>query len=250
MMNFDITALARARAELHRVNTALSARADKLAAMQAQLAERTERAEAATRAKSAFLANMSHEIRTPMNAILDLTHLMTRETGDATQHDRLGKVNAAAKHLLQIVNDILDLSKVEAGKMVLDEADFALDGLLDMVSGTAREKQLALVQDTASLPRHLRGDATRLAQMLINLLSNAVKFTQAGQVLLRDEVLVDDGRRLQLRFEVEDTGPGLEADRLARLFLPFEQADASITRSHGGAGGTGARRLCRDLPPR
>jgi len=206
----------------------------------AELALRTEQAETATRAKSAFLANMSHEIRTPMNAIIGLTHLIARDTRDVRQQDRLNKVDTAARHLLRVINDILDLSKIEAGKMSLDDMVFALDDVvaraLEMVSGAADDKGLALVCEVAPLPRRLRGDPTRLSQMLINLLGNAVKFTDRGQVCLRCQVLADETDRLQLRFEVQDTGPGIAPARQGELFQAFEQADVSITRRHGGTG--------------
>jgi len=208
-------------------------------AMRALELER-QRADAASQAKSAFLANMSHEIRTPMNAIIGLTHLLLRDQPSTLQRDRLGKVDHAAQHLLQVINDILDLSKIEAGKMVLDEVDFSLDRLLahtfDMLGERARDKGLELVVDTDHLPDALRGDATRLSQALLNLLANAVKFTEQGWVSLRGELLQREGDRLRVRFEVQDTGEGIAPDRLARLFGAFEQADNSTTRRHGGTG--------------
>ncbi|MDO9315664.1 MAG: response regulator [Burkholderiaceae bacterium] len=211
-----------------------------LAALNEALALRADEAEAATRSKSAFLANMSHEIRTPMNAIIGLTHLMTRDTRDALQRERLGKVDRAAKHLLQVINDILDLSKIEAGKLVLDDAEFSRDNLFlnvfELVSESASEKGLELVLDTDHLPDRLRGDAKHLAQALINLLANAVKFTDRGWVRLRAELLAEDGERLQIRFEVRDTGIGISPEHQARLFNAFEQADGSTTRRHGGTG--------------
>ena len=226
VMAFDITALKRAETELRATN--------------AELQRSRNEAEAASRAKSAFLANMSHEIRTPMNAIIGLTHLMSHETRDALQQERLGKVDHAAKHLLQVINDILDLSKIEAGKMNLELTDFALDTLLqltiELVAGPAREKGLDLTLKTGDLPGRLRGDPMRLSQALLNLLSNAVKFTRHGWVRLSGEVLLRQGRRTQLRFEVQDTGEGIAPDRQAALFSAFEQADSSIARRHGGTG--------------
>jgi PAS domain S-box-containing protein len=226
VMAFDITALKQAQAELSLAN--------------AELARSRDAAEAATRAKSAFLANMSHEIRTPMNAIIGLTHLMTRDTRDVVQRERLGKVDNAAQHLLQVINDILDLSKIEAGKMALDETEFSLDMLLtrsfEMISERAREKGLELILDTDHLPERMCGDATRLSQALINLLANAVKFTEAGWIRLRGELLREDGQRLQVRFEVQDTGAGISLDQQIDLFNAFEQADNSTTRRHGGTG--------------
>ncbi len=219
VMAFDITLLKHLNSELERSR---------------------DQAEAANLAKSAFLANMSHEIRTPMNAIIGLTHLMARDARDALQRDRLLKVDNAAQHLLEVINAILDLSKIEAGKMVLEDTEFSLDTLLtrafEMVGERAREKGVELVLDTNHLPPRLRGDPTRLAQALINLLSNAVKFTQQGWVRLRCELQAEQGRRLQVRFEVQDTGEGISPERLAGLFNAFEQADSSMTRRHGGTG--------------
>ena len=197
-------------------------------------------AEAASQAKSAFLANMSHEIRTPMNAIIGLTHLMSRDAVDTVQKDRLGKVDLAAKHLLQVINDILDLSKIEAGKMSLAQQAFDIDEVLDramaMVRPRAEEKGLELVIDSDHLPRRLVGDPTRLSQLLINLLSNAVKFTAQGWVSLRGSLAGQDGAQLLLRFEVQDTGPGIAPEQQAQLFQAFEQGDNSPTRRHGGTG--------------
>ena len=226
VLAFDISALKQAEHELVRLN--------------AELAASRDAAEAASRAKSAFLANMSHEIRTPMNAIIGLAHLMARDTRDALQASRLAKVEHAAQHLLEVINNILDLSKIEAGKMALDEDEFNLDVLLarcfELVAERAREKGLELVLDTDHLPPRLVGDATRLSQALINLLSNAVKFTARGFVRLRAEVLHEDGASLLARFEVQDTGEGIAPEHQAGLFQSFEQADNSITRRHGGTG--------------
>ena len=211
-----------------------------LMAAEAELRLASEAAATANRAKSAFLANMSHEIRTPMNAIIGLTHLMARDTRDSLQRERLAKVDTAAKHLLQIINDILDLSKIEAGKMTLEMAEFSLDSLLsrtfDLVSERAREKGLELVLDTDHLPKRMRGDATRLLQVLVNLLTNAVKFTAQGWVRVRGELLRQERTRLQVRFEVQDTGEGISREAQQHLFTAFEQADNTITRRHGGTG--------------
>ncbi|HEX5655661.1 MAG TPA: PAS domain S-box protein [Polyangiales bacterium] len=212
----------------------------KLAALNDELSVRAAQAEAATRAKSAFLANMSHEIRTPMNAILGLTHLLTLDATDRVQRDRLGKVHTAAKHLLHVINDILDLSKIEAGKMTLDADEFALDGLLassfELVVERARQKGIELIVDTDHLPAYLRGDQTRLRQALVNLLGNAVKFTEHGWVRLRGELLREEATRVQVRFEVQDTGEGIALEAQPQLFTAFEQADSSISRRHGGTG--------------
>ncbi|MCC7151482.1 MAG: PAS domain S-box protein, partial [Rubrivivax sp.] len=240
----DITPVVQARRALESHQTDLEEqvahRTAAIAQMQEELARRASEAEAANRAKSAFLANMSHEIRTPMNAILGFSHLVARDTRDAVQRERLQKVDDAGRHLLQVINDILDLSKIEAGKMVLEEAEFALDELLarsfDMVGTRARDKGLELIVDTDGLPARMRGDSTRLSQALINLLSNAVKFTERGWVRLRGELLREAGSGVLVRFEVTDTGAGIAPERLSRIFEAFEQGDASISRQHGGTG--------------
>ncbi|MBI5260089.1 MAG: response regulator [Burkholderiales bacterium] len=205
-----------------------------------QLVQALDHAEAATRAKSAFLANMSHEIRTPMNAIIGLTHLMAREARDGTVSERLARIDGAAQHLLQIINDVLDLSKIESGRMELEDVEFSLDALVsgafDLVSQRAHDKGLELVLDTAGLPQRLRGDPTRLSQALVNLLSNAVKFTAAGWVRLRLARLRDEPHRCLVCFEVTDTGEGIAPGQQDRLFDKFEQADASTSRRHGGTG--------------
>jgi two-component system, sensor histidine kinase and response regulator len=204
------------------------------------LTDASRRAEAATLAKSAFLANMSHEIRTPMNAIIGLTHLLKRDTREPSQRERLGKVSDAAHHLLAVINDILDLSKIESGKLKLEAADFSVDAMLmracSLVADAARAKDLELVIDTDHLPRVLHGDVTRLSQALLNLLSNAVKFTARGSVALHALVVESREDSLLVRFSVHDTGIGIAADKLGGLFTDFEQADSSTTRRFGGTG--------------
>ncbi|MBI5255006.1 MAG: response regulator [Burkholderiales bacterium] len=199
-----------------------------------------DRAELASRAKSAFVANMSHEIRTPMNAIIGLTHLLQRDHPRPEQRDRLAKVADAAQHLLELINDVLDLSKIEAGKLTLEQVDFALDSLVArsvaMVAERARDKGLELVVDTDHMPALLRGDPTRLQQALVNLLSNAVKFTEQGSVTLRVSLRENSALGLRVHFEVCDTGVGIAPDRLDSLFRAFEQADSSTTRRFGGTG--------------
>ena len=206
----------------------------------AELDQARAAAETASRAKSAFLANMSHEIRTPMNAILGLTHLLTREEPTPQQASRLSKIEGAARHLLSIINDILDLSKIEAGKLRLEERDFAVQALLDhvrsIVGDSASAKGLEVEIDTDQTPLWLRGDDTRVRQALLNYAGNAVKFTARGRIMLRAKLLEQQDERVLVLFEVEDTGVGIEPAQLPRLFEAFEQADASTTRKHGGTG--------------
>ena len=197
-------------------------------------------ADAANRAKSAFLANMSHEIRTPLNAVIGLTHLLQCDQPTPAQHQRLGKIDTAAQHLLSLISDILDLSKIEAGHLQLEQTDFDLAGLLAGVCALhaepAQRKGLDLAIDPGTPPHWLRGDPTRLRQALINYLGNAIKFTERGSVRLGLRSLAEDAHGVLLRFEVRDTGVGLSLDQLAPLFGAFTQADASTTRKYGGTG--------------
>ena len=207
----------------------------------AELAAAKETAEVASHAKSAFLANMSHEIRTPMNAIIGLTHLLQRSTLDAGQIDKLGKIRESADHLLAVINDVLDISKIEAGKLEVENIEFDLAPLMERVVSLVRDKAeskgLALqITPVPKLAGRLRGDPTRLSQALLNYLGNAVKFTEQGSVVLSSKVLEEAENRVVLRFEVSDTGIGVDASAIDRLFSAFEQADNSTTRNYGGSG--------------
>ncbi len=196
-------------------------------------------AESANQAKSIFLANMSHEIRTPMNAILGLSHLL-RVQATPEQAERLDKINDAGRHLLSIINDILDLSKIEAGKLQLERSDFALGAVLDhvnsLIADAARAKGLRVTVDGDAVPIWLRGDQMRLRQALLNYAGNALKFTERGSIALRARLLETQGDELLVRFEVTDTGIGIPPEKMDQLFKAFEQADSSTTRKYGGTG--------------
>lgn len=207
-----------------------------------QLRRAVEHAEQASRAKSAFLANMSHEIRTPMNGVMGMIDMARRRMDDAKGCDLLDKAKLSAERLLGLLNDILDFSKIEAERMVLEDVPMQLADSIGNVVGTldhkAGEKGLRLIVDiSGDLARALlRGDPLRLGQILLNLVGNAIKFTRQGTVTLRARSVAESSERMQVRFEVSDTGIGIDAEAQGRLFESFEQADNSMAREFGGTG--------------
>ena len=204
--------------------------------------QQAESADTASKAKSAFLAHMSHEIRTPLNVIIGVGELLSLDIPSGKQRRKLDQLNATSGHLLALINDILDLSKIEAGQLSLRNADFRLDDVIERVmrlfSDRAQDKGLALKKDLTPSSQGviLHGDALRLSQVLINLMCNAVKFTDRGSVTLSVSLVEHKAESFGLRFSVTDTGCGISTETQAEIFRPFTQGDASTTRKYGGTG--------------
>ena len=205
------------------------------------LTEAKEEADHVSNLKSNFLANMSHEIRTPMNAILGFSDLIIETKLNIQQRDYLNKIRHSSKSLLQVINKILDFSSVDAGEVVLEKKEFSLEGILEELihffGDQALEKNIELViHQEKDIPVLLVGDALRLQQILANLLSNSVKFTDEGVITVQMKRLPDTARRVNLEFNVRDTGIGIAREKLSTLFTPFSQADSSTTRQYEGTG--------------
>lgn len=214
---------------------------DKRKAIEDQLALAKEAAEAANQAKSNFLATMSHEIRTPMNAVLGIASLLAESKLDDQQREHIGTLQASARSLLGLLNDILDYSKIEAGRIELEQMNFSpaavIDGAVSILTDVAQQKDLSLSTHIApDVPPMVRGDQHRLRQILLNLVNNAIKFTPHGRIDIRLSCMRQDDELAELGFEVQDTGVGISEDVQNRLFQPFTQADSSVSRKYGGSG--------------
>ncbi len=224
----------------HHLEELVQARTIALQESESVLVAAKEAAEAANRAKSAFLANMSHEIRTPMNGILGMAHILQQGEVSTKQAAQIDKIIASANHLLNIINDILDLSKIESGKLILEDRNFTPASLVGSISAVFADamaaKGLNFQINVSALPQGLRGDLGRLSQALVNYIGNAIKFTQQGSITLQARVLEETAAGYLLLFEVIDTGIGVTADQKDRIFQAFEQADNSTTRKYGGTG--------------
>jgi polar amino acid transport system substrate-binding protein len=200
-----------------------------------------DQAQAASQFKSEFVANVSHEIRTPMNAIIGMCNLLMKTSLNDTQRDYGLSIKEASNALLNIINDILDLSKIEAGKLELEIKDFdpvqLVESICDLLVGQSRAKEISLVSFIEpTMPARLRGDPDRLRQVLLNLLNNAIKFSEKDEVVVRATIEAEEGNTVQVLFSVDDSGIGLSEADCQRLFQPFMQADASISRKYGGTG--------------
>jgi len=235
----NITARKQAESELHEHRSHLEGLVEERTLA---LSIAKEAAESANRAKSTFLANMSHELRTPMNAVIGLTYILQRSNLDAGQLDKLTKIHDAASHLLKLLNDVLDLSKIDAEHMTLEAVPFRIGSLLANLDSLVGGKILAKgLQFVAEIDPELQkteylGDSLRLQQVLLNLVDNAVKFTDSGRITLAARLLEPAASETHIEFSVADSGIGMDNNTLQRIFAPFEQADSSTTRKYGGTG--------------
>jgi two-component system, sensor histidine kinase and response regulator len=219
---------------------------DLIAVRTVELTQAREQADSANEAKSMFVAHLSHEIRTPMNAILGFAHLLRNDGLTSRQLEGVDRIERAGRHMMSVINDVLDFTKVDSNRLVLEQVDFHLPTLLAdvllFVSESAQAKGLQLTLQDSEVPTWLRGDPTRLRQALLNYVANAVKFTDEGSVTVRVSCSCDEagalvpGAEIVLRVEVTDTGIGIASDKIEQLFKPFEQANASTTRQYGGTG--------------
>ncbi|HEY3754677.1 MAG TPA: response regulator [Opitutaceae bacterium] len=231
-----------ARAHADELEERVRARTADLAEANTALTRAKEAAESANVAKSAFLANVSHEVRTPMNGVIGMANLLLNSPLSEEQRDFAATLSRSCESLLTIINDILDFSKIEAGSLCLETIDFdlteTLELAMDLYAEVASQKKLELVMDIEkSVPRFVRGDPTRLRQVILNLVGNAIKFTAAGEVVVTVETReTPETEDIQLRFAIRDTGIGIPTETLSTLFQPFVQADNSTTRKYGGTG--------------
>ena len=235
----DITKRKQTEAELHQHRNNLEVLVEERTVA---LSIAKELADSANRAKSQFLANMSHELRTPMNTIMGMTGIVLRRVQDARLRDQLGKIDQASRHLLAVINDILDISKIEAERLTLESVPFTLDQVVDNCSALMGHKiadkglalRIEMPPEVGGMP--LLGDPLRLGQILLNFAGNALKFTDQGSITVRLKWLEDRATDVVLRCEVADTGIGIAAQDLPRMFTAFEQAGGSMTRKYGGTG--------------
>jgi signal transduction histidine kinase len=237
----DLSERKRHEHELQLVHEAARSQLEELVHLRTlELATALDEANAANRAKTAFLANMSHELRTPLNAVMGMSYLLRRSSLTPHQLDRIGKIEGAGRHLLDVINGVLNLAKMESGKFSLQEIatnpENIVADVVAMLSQPARDKNIEIIVEIPPAPARLLGDPIQLLQALLNYGANAVKFTERGSVTLRVGYTELTSRSVMVRFEVQDTGIGIAPDVLPRLFREFEQADNSLTRDYGGTG--------------